>query len=305
MRRSFALFAILSGIAAAANAPIREVASLAMTVPGMAVPAFFKGYIYWAGGHDPLQVYAPDGQPLYVPRPNGTPEGFAADTDGTIAVAWTSEKGGGINLHDSSGALLRTIPTGRYRPTHLTFAGDHSLWVLGWQSVAVDSYFPDRSDYMTVRRFLPNGQPAGAFLPRFLFPKGIEPGNQSWQRSNCITASRDAIGLWVTSGGTGNSMEWVELDLNGNLTGRWRLDRYFYELRVAFTADGHVFMQHADLGESGQKVTYSLLTLDRSSSTWQPVQSAPAGLLAGADGDDLIFTGNASGPIHLRWYPHP
>jgi hypothetical protein len=304
MRRLFALLATLSCVAVAANAPIREVTSLAAIVPGMDVPAFFKGYVYWAG-REPLQVYAPDGQPVYVPRPNGTAEAFAADTDGTLAIAWTSETGGGINVHEPSGALLRTIPTGRYRPTHLTFAEDHSLWSLGWQTSASNSYMPDRSDYMMVRRFLPNGQPASAVLARSQFPKGLEPGGQSWQRSNCITASHSAIGLWVTSGGTGNNTEWVELDLNGNLTGRWRLDKFSYELRVAFTSDGHVFVHHADLDTNTHNVTYSLLTLDRASSTWKPFQSAPTGNLASADGDALIFADNAAGPMHLRWYQHP
>jgi len=302
MRRPFALLAFFSCVAAAADAPIRDVTSQAVTIPGMSTPAFYRGYIYWAG-HEPLTVYAPDGQPLYVPRPNGTAEAFAADTDGSFAVAWSSDTGGGVNVHDPSGALVRSIPTGRYRPTHLTFAEDHSLWALGWQTAAVNSYMPDRSDYMTVRKFLRNGQPAGAFLPRSLFPKGLEPGGESWQRSNCITASHTAIGLWVTSGG-GNT-EWVELDLDGNLTGRWRLAKFSYDSRVAFTSDGHAFIQHANVDATTHEVTYTLLMLDRSSSSWRLVSSSPAGYLVGADGDDLIFADTATGPIHLRWYQHP
>jgi hypothetical protein len=35
------------------------------------------------------------------------------DTDGTLAVAWTTESDGGINVHNPSGQLARTIPTAR------------------------------------------------------------------------------------------------------------------------------------------------------------------------------------------------
>jgi len=104
---------------------------------------------------------------------------------------------------------------------------------------------------------------------------------------------------------SGTQTEWVELNLDGQLTGRWRLDSYSYEAKVAFTSDGHVFLQHANLSPSGRSVTYELLTLDRASSTWRPVQAAPEGELVSADGDKLIFADRANGPMHLRWYAHP
>jgi len=257
--KSFAFAAFFTCVAAAANAPIREVTSEAASVSGMLIPAFYKGYIYWAG-REPLRIYTPDGHPApYIAMPNGTAQAIAADTDGTLAVAWTTQTSGGIDLHDPSGASVRTIQTGRYLPTHLSFAGDHSLWSLGWQLDAGGRPMPDKSDYMTVRKFLPNGQQGGAYLPRSLFPKGLEPAEESWQRSNCITVSHNGIGLWVNSGMSGTKTEWVELDLNGNVTGRWRLDPFFYEMRVALTSDGHVFVHHFDLDTK----THVLITLDR------------------------------------------
>src|SRR6266436_5068607 len=48
-------------------------------VSGMLVPAFFKGYIYWAG-REPLRIYTPDGHPApYIPTPNGTVQAIATD----------------------------------------------------------------------------------------------------------------------------------------------------------------------------------------------------------------------------------
>ncbi|SPE37519.1 exported hypothetical protein [Candidatus Sulfopaludibacter sp. SbA3] len=301
MVKSFALLAVFTSVVAAANAPIREVTSDAAVVSGMPVPAFSKGYIYWAG-LEPLRIYTADGHPQpHISTPNGRVEAIAADTDGTLALAWTSETTGGIDLHDPSGALVKTVQTGRYRPTHLSFAEDHSLWCLGWQVDASNAHMPDKADYMIIRRILADGQLAGAYLARSLFPRGLEPGAESWQQSNRITVSHNGVGLWVYSGMYGAKTEWVELDLNGNLTGRWRLDQFVNDLRVAFTSDGHVFVYHRDLDGRNPGVH----TLDRASSTWQMVQSAPTGYLVSADGEALIFADFGLGPIHLRWYQHP
>ncbi len=306
MLKSFALLAAFTCLYGAANAPIREVTSQATEISGMLIPAYYKGYIYWAGRQNPLTIYKPDGYPAaYSLTPDKTAEAIAADTDGALAIAWRTEAAGGIDLFDPSGAPARSIQTGRYRPTHLSFGEDHSLWTLGYQTLAGHPGAWDDSGYMIVRRFLPSGQQAGAYLPQSLFPHGLPPGDQTWQRSNCITVAGDRVGLWVNSGMDSGKTEWVELNLDGNLTGRWRLDPFAYELTVALTSDGHVFVQHANLNPSGHGVTYSLLTLDRVSSTWRPVGSAPGGHLVGADGNALIFEGWGLGPIHLRWYPHP
>jgi hypothetical protein len=301
-----ALLAVFTCVSGAANAPIREVTSQTAEVSGMLIPAFFKGYIYWAGRDNPLTIYKPDGYPAaYFLTPEKTAQAIAADMDGALAIAWKTETSGGIDLFDASGVLVRTIQTGRYRPAHLSFAEDHSLWTLGYQVRAGHPEMWDDSAYMIVRKFLPSGQQAGAYLPRSLFPQGLPPGEETWQWSNCITVAHDRVGLWVNSGMDSGKTEWVELDLDGNLTGRWRLDPFSYELRVAFTQDGHVFIQHANSDPQSHSVTYSLLTLDRTSSTWQSVQSAPAGRLVSADDDALIFADRGPGPIHLRWYPHP
>lgn len=299
MLRSLALLGAVTYVAAGANAQIREVTSEA-TDSGIH-SRFFNGYIYWAG-REPLTIYTPDGHltPLVAPS-NGTAQVIAVDTDGTIAVAWSVRSAGGIDLH-SSGALVRTIQTGRYLPTALSFAEDHSLWSLGRQEVG-SPFQPGRDDYMIVRKFLPNGQQAGAYLPRSLFPKGLEPGDELWRLTNCITVSRDKVGLLVISGMDGNKTEWVELDLNGNLTGRWRLDQFVNDLRVAFTADDHIFVSYRGL--DGRNAHLS--TLDRGASTWKQVQWqwAPLGYLASADGEQLIFSDYSSGPIKVRWYQHP
>jgi hypothetical protein len=301
MVKSSMMAAAFACFAAAANAPVREVISQAGETMGMLSPAFYKGYIYWAG-REPLQIFTPDGIPgPYIAPPAGTVKAIAADTDGTLAVAWRNDAAGFIDLHDPSGALRLTIPTGRYRPMHLAFGEDHSLWSLGWQTSAANPFMPDRSDYMIVRKFSPDGRQAGAYLPRSTFPRGLEPGEQDWQQSNCITVGHDRVGLWVYSGTLGTKTEWVELDLDGKLTGRWRLDEFAPELRVAMTSDGAVFLHCRDRDGKNPR----LLTLDRAASVWRPVPSDANQYLVSADGESLIFADYGLGRIHLKWYPHP
>jgi hypothetical protein len=298
--RSLALLGALTYLAAAANAQVREVTSEAAH-SGIS-PRFFKGYIYWAD-REPLRIYTPDGHQAPVMAPSkGTAQAIAVDTDGTLAVSWTTGSSGGIDLHEPSGALVRTIQTGPYWPTYLSFAEDHSLWSVGWQLVG-HPFKPDRDDYMIVRKFLPNGQQAGAYLPRSIFPEGLEPGAEPWRLTNCISVSHDRVGLLVISGMDSNKTEWVELDLNGALTGRWRLDQFTNDLRVAFTSDDHIFVYYRDLDGRNPHLS----TLDRETSTRKQVAipGVPNGYMASADGDQLIFSDYSAGPIHVRWYQHP
>src|SRR5579872_5804250 len=188
---------------------------------------------------------------------------------------------------EGGGMSFATTPADRGKPSRpggispLTFRlpEDHSLWSVGWQRDVAESGHPDKQ-YMTVRKYLPDGKEAGAYLPRLLFPPGLEPAVKSWQNSGSITVAHDRVGLWVYSGEVGTKTEWVELDLNGNLLGRWRLDQLAGNTRVALTTDGHVFVQN--LGAKDKMHEFN--TLNRESSTWQPVESPPSSWLEGADG---------------------
>jgi hypothetical protein len=251
--RVFTILGVFSLCVSAGNDPFREVTFQAERVEHRLVPAFYEGYIYWIGLTGPdnqVTIYAPDGHLAFSFETQGTVGSVAVDTDGSLVVAWKSEEGGGFELRDSSGAWTKTIETGRYLPAHLSFAEDNSLWSLGMQFDAADSERPAK-DYMMVRRYLPDGTVSGAYLPRSLFsprslPPGLEPAMWWWQRSGSIAVAHDRVGLWVYSGENGVVTEWVELDLNGNLLGRWPLDPDYRNTRTALTTDGQVFVQHFD-----------------------------------------------------------
>jgi hypothetical protein len=291
-------FCLLAG-----NGPMREVTSQARREGLQPVPAFYQGYFYWIE-NDAVTVFAPDGHlAMAFAEEGGTPRAVAVDTDGTVAVAWGAwdpKKGRGIDFRDSSGSVIRTIKTGLYLPHHLAFGEDHSLWSFGCEVDATSMHGISKQEYKMVRRYEPGGKEAGAYLARSLFPPGLDPGAQGWQW-NSITVAHDRIGLWAVSGTRGSQTEWVELDLNGNLSGRWRLDQFGQNARLALTRDGYFAVQVWD----DQTRTQRFYTLDRSSSAWRTIDTAPIGRLEGADGDALVFSDQGTGPMHLRWYPHP
>lgn len=305
MFRAVVLLCGFSVCAIAGSGPVREVTSQAERVGNRLSPAFYKGYIYWIGRdgrNGTVTIYAPDDHAPLTFDGNGPVHSIAIDTDGTVAVAWgrwDSEEGGGVDFRDKYGQLLKTIRTPEYVPVHLWFADDHSLWSFGGPRNAEGRSDPHG---MTVRKYLPDGKEAGAYLPRSVFPPGLEPGGfPCWRHS--ITVAPDRVGLWAVSGQQSSQTEWVELGLDGKLLGRWRLDQFTSDAntQVALTADGHVFLQQHDTKTGA----HPLYELDRTSSTWRAVEAPPSGRMEAADGEALIFSDFGLGPIHLRWYPQP
>jgi hypothetical protein len=303
MLKVMILVVVFSLCLLAGNDPIREVTSQARREALQPVPAFYQGYFYMID-NEAVTIFAPDGHlAVAFAEEAGHPRAIAIDTDGTIAVAWGAwdpKKGRGIDFRDSSGSVTRTINTGLYLPHHLAFAEDHSLWSFGCEVDATIAHGVPKQEYKTVRKYQPDGKEVGAYLLRSLFPPGLEPASQGFQW-NSITVARDRVGLYAVLGTLGTEAEWVELDLNGNLCGRWRLDQFGQNPKLAFTRDDSFFVQVWD----DKTATQQFYALDRASSEWRAVDTAPSGWLEGADGDALVFREKGLGPMHLRWYRHP
>jgi hypothetical protein len=305
MFRMIGLLGISSLCCLAGNNPVREMTSQATRVGGQLVPAFYKGYVYWIGhdGNDrEVNIYGPDGYPAFVfVSENGLARNLAFDGDSTLAVAWWGpNKTGGIDFRDRYGQVTKTIQTGRFLPAHIAFDEDHSLWVFGWQVDAIHGDRADRQDYMTVRKYLPDGKQAGAYLPRSLFPAGLDPAIQGWQERSIFIA-HDRVGIWAVSGDSSGKTEWVELDLSGKLLSRTRLDEFGGPIGIALTRDGHLYIQ----SHFGNPKEHQLYALDRDSRAWRLVEDPPTGYLVGADENTLEFEDVALGPVRLRWYEPP
>ncbi len=159
----------------------------------------------------------------------------------------------------------------------------------------------DREDYFQVRKFSKEGKQAGAYLPRSLFPGGLAPF------SGCrglwlVRAVADRIGALAYRSDAGHQPEWVELNLDGKLIGRWKLGRDA-DGGLAYTSDARLFARSWDR-KSGKPL---LSRLDKDSSAWIAVENPMpgdefrAGLLLGADENDLVFA--EPGGLRLRWTP--
>jgi len=286
-----------------AQGPVREVETGA--VVSSALPGLANHHLYFVEMPDHVRVFSPDGYSSITIDLDGRGnersyvDGIAIDSDGTIAVAWGTRWGpSGIEIRDGSGTLLRTIDMGLFMPGSVAFDADHSLWSFGWQRAAKGSQVHAR-DFGMLRHYSADGKEMAAFLPRSLFPKGMEPGGAQVQEQR-VHVMHDHIGLVAFSGETGNKQEWVEIDFDGNVLGRWRIDGSQFA-RVTPTSDGNVYA--TELDPKTQKDI--VVRLDRATKTWQPVAAGTKGQLYGADGDQLIFGSWPKGVMLLGWFKQP
>jgi hypothetical protein len=288
-----------------AQSPVREVETGAAVVTSAPLPGLANNHLYFIDMPDHVRVFSPSGYSSIVVDLDGRGDersyvqGIAIDSDETIAIAWGTRGGpSGIEIRDGSGTLLRTIDTGLFTPGSVAFGADHSLWSFGWQRAAKGSQVHAR-DYGMLRHYSAAGQEMAAFLPRSLFPKGLEPGGSQAQEQR-IHVMPDRIGLVAFSGDRGDKQEWVEVDFNGNVLGRWRIDgRQF--AGVTPTSDGSVYAKQTDPKTQRDIV----VRLDRATSTWQPVATGAKGQLYGADGDQLIFGSWPKAVMLLDWFKQP
>jgi hypothetical protein len=298
---------LVGGAMWAQGGPLREASSGALM--GGVMPAFYDGYLYACVPDAMVNLFAPDGHNLasFAIQGGGNRKvrvlsvGIAPDQ--TLAVGWVDFPSAGIDIRDASGNLVRTIDTGRYIPAHLSFGPDHSLWSLGWQRDADTTRMKTaKEDHSIVRKYSMDGHQMGAYLARSLFPAGLEPGMSQWQERR-ITVTGDRVGIEAISGTSSDQREWVELDLDGNLLGRWRLDPSVEHFGVAFTSDNQLYVEQRDA--EGERP--HLFRLNRASSTWEPVKvPATEGLfLYGADGDALVFGRWPDGVMHMSWFAQP
>jgi hypothetical protein len=242
MLERFFLSAALVGVAMGQSASPREVEYQSMAAcPGCASPLFDKGYFIQLKDNpgmppDGYDLWAPDGSLSYhveILAPDGTHgrlRDVAIDTDGAAIVAMSYGgyggmgriKGGGISIVDPSGKQTQFIATDRWLPAHLCFGPDHSIWVSGTQFAPLrEGDHIDRSlssGYQLVRKYSRDGKMIGEFLPRSTFPPGLSPAD-----AGSIRAAENRIGVLVYPGDLANFPEWIELDLDGRLMGRWKL----------------------------------------------------------------------------------
>jgi hypothetical protein len=301
MLRTLSVLSFATVIASAGDVPLKELSARAIIDHRM--PSFRNGYLYVVDPANIITVFAPDGHQLVPISISGKGHGqvsiqsLAIDTDGTLAIGWTDAPDAGIDFRDQFGNLIRTMDTGKYIASDLAFGEGHTLWALGFQRDPVQPDMAEKGDYPTVRKYAADGSTLGAYLPKSLFLPGLEPGTEKPERS--ITVTPDRVGVEVISGHRGNEQEWVELDLNGSVQGRWKLDPSYHAKGVAFTSDNQAYIELHDAAAK----TYHVYRLNHATGTWELVTS-PGGHLSlyGADGTSLVFGRWPDGVMHLSWF---
>jgi hypothetical protein len=287
---------------AATAAQLVSAVLYATSVPPHArLPVYDNGYLIvtYSPRDSALTVYGPDGARVFdtlVKLPHGESPNLgnsAADTDGTIAVTvtYTSSQtySGAIVLFNRIGHQTNVIDTGAYLPSALAFDADHNLWAAGWQR--------DSQDYFIFRKFSHTGADAGSFVRRSAFPAGLDPGHVPLGEKGVHVASGRVAAL-LASGNSGDLHEWVELDLNGKLLGRWRMDHLF-GVNLAFTSDGNIY---GNTPLEKEKAVH-LTVFDRSTASWKtiPDDIHVDWLMMGAAGDEIVVWDQGSDPMLLRY----
>jgi hypothetical protein len=270
MRILLPLF-LLNVSAALATAQQAEALYSGDLSPTHSLPTYEHGFVA-VYDHLDNKVYAPDGSLLF--RSTFGPHevtNIAMDSDGSAALAIEnpdeSLPAGAVQLVDSKGNQTRWIDTSGYRPLGVSFAPDHSLWVLGDDRKREGSFL--------LHHHARDGREIGQYLPADAFhcTADFDPAlHGGW----LVRTSRDKVGVFLRCNRRQNSW-WVELTFDGKEAGRWRAD--FDGHPVAFTDGGQVYATSVG----------GILILDRESASWKPANIAPLGSLVGADGDALVF----------------
>ncbi len=297
--RKLWLVAAFTCVAFPADLTVREVTYGRAMFPGEALPIFDRGYLIFTEQRS-LSVYGPDGMRVFesdMLDPKGARASLgdvAADTDGAFVacIAYSGAPhgyGGALAFLERTGKPVRYIETDRYMPTHLCIDDNYYIWAFGWQRDLTDNGREDREDYFQVRRYTSDGKPAGAFLRRSLFPAQVKPF-PAWTGRWIVRAAAGRVGAVADVDGR---PEWLELDLDGNLIGRWPLGPNNPVKLLAFTSDARLYALLPD----------GLALFDRARSMWNVVQPKPdirSGTLVGAQENQLVLSGRAGDP-RLYW----
>ncbi len=298
--------ALLANAVFAADAPVREVQSECPALAYQEVCRFRNGYMFQLDHRfkGMIGVYSPDGHftlnlPVRLPGAEVSgAEDVAVDSDGSFVVGAAGGDGGvshvsqrGVIMLDSNGIQTGVIDTKGFSPNHVAIAGDHSIWVLGAEGKS-----RHRPDYMILRKYNRAGELVGSYLPRSTFPAGLEPGDASPPVT--LVAAGNRVAVVAFSGISGDLLELIQLDEDGNVLGRMRADKNRAH-GFALTADGHLY------GWPGGGTP--LVLFDVAAGTSKNLDAPKhAGWLMGADQENLVYTVRGEqGKTKAGWFTQP
>jgi hypothetical protein len=273
----------------AVGASVREVYYQADSLaPSNIGPTFVNGHLVVYGPS--VSVYSTDGILAYSisPPEHGFIHNVTVDADQTAAAAVEVRgKSGLISVFDRTGLPMSVIDTGKYLPSFVSFAPDHSIWATGREQ---RQSLTDKPEYFILRHFSRDGKELGAYLPRSSFDADDQadpvmaivglPGLQ---------VVNNRVGVLLNYGADVKKAVWMETDLSGKEIGRWPVN--ITGLPSVFTPNGAVYA----------RVVGGISALDHVSGKWSHITVPSDGELVGSDGEALVLM--TVGTTGLRWVP--
>ena len=227
--------------------------------------------------------------PLHIPGAQRViVHDVAASPDGSLAVSVTAVDEEGalvamLALLESSGELTRVIKTSPFSATSIAFTGDGNLWAVG---VEKDSSFQEVANYSVLRKYTPEGEQVGDFLPRSGFPQS----QRAAALYSVLAGSRDKVAFLSAETGEVNVVSADGLLLHRGLV---VIPEGLRLVTGALTQSGRFFVAAKRSGVDEPMLPVYEVDFDKgvlvSVDVSQAVSASRLGYLMGADADGLVL----------------
>jgi hypothetical protein len=228
--------------------------------------------------------------------------------DGTIgaSAAGTDRQGSsfaGIGLWRPDGSLIRVIRTTPFIARQISFTADGSVWAMG-RETAVDGLGDESPVHDVLRRYAPDGEIKGSYLPR----ASLSTGWPHPSTYGLLVTSKERVGYVSEKAG-----KWAVLADDGAILGQGAISAPagFRIYVAAITDSGRLFVsgnwRGKEANSPGKHPRIPVFEINPETGTLEPVEMAGAfpdgesANLLGAEGEDLVFKAATASGVQIKW----
>lgn len=231
----------------------------------------------------------------------------AVAPDGSIAIVGSAHSPQGATsafllLYDAAGKLTKAVRLRPFAPYTIRYAPDGTLWAVGRE---YDDNFVALPVHNMVRRYSSSGVLLGSYVSTSLFG---DPRKQHPARKAFLATAGTRVAVLFDGAG-----EWVELDREGDIAGRWRLsltpDAATLISGISITESGDAFLStqtdEQDKNRSLYRTLFRFYRLDRGAGRF--VEQALPGVdglepvrFVGSNGANLVVSTKPLAVLQLR-----